>query len=177
MRSAALVLALACAAPAHAAEVFGGYSALRLEGDNTNGASLAVTLPLAGPLRLAGEASGQFGLVQGEDLREWAFFAGPVLAPWREGRVSPFVHAKAGIVRSQRQLEVFGVAIGAAGVCAGDCPSQTGFAAELGGGLDLRLTERFAVRLPQVDLRLTGLEDDDATRLRISAGVVYRWGR
>ncbi len=177
MKPAALALALLFPATASGAEVFGGYSAMRLEGDNVSGASLAATWPLAGSLRLAGEASAQRGLVQGQDLDEWALLVGPVFSPWRAGRLSPFVHAKAGAVRSRRQVEVFGVAIGPDGLCDGGCPSQTGFAAELGGGLDIRLGDRLGVRLPQVDYRLTRLDGDDADRLRVSAGLVYRFGR
>jgi len=100
-----------------------------------------------------------------------------VFAPRRDSRLQPFLHAKAGLVRSRRQVEVLGIAIGAEGVCDSACPSETAFAAELGGGLDIRLTERLALRLPQVDYRLSGLESDDASRLRFSAGLVWRWGR
>lgn len=158
-------------------DVFGGYSALRLSGDNVNGASLALSFPVRGAFWLDAEATGQSGLAGGENLSEWTLLAGPSFTPWRERRLSPFVHARAGAVRSRSQIEVFGVAIGDDGVCDGGCPSQTSFAAELGGGLDLRLTRRLSLRLPQVDYRLTGLAGDDSSRLRFSAGVVYRWGQ
>ncbi len=161
---------------ASAMDVFGGYSALRLSGDNVSGASLAVSFPLRGAFWLDAEATGQLGLAGGEDLSEWTLLAGPRFTPWRDNRLSPFVHARAGAVRSRSQIEVFGIAIGDEGVCDGGCPSETSFAAELGGGLDFRLTRRLALRLPQVDYRLTGLAGDDSTRLRFSAGVVYRWG-
>ena len=157
-------------------DLFGGYSALRLGGDNVNGASLSASVRLRGAFWLDAEATRQSGLTQGQDLEEWALLAGPAFVPWRERRLSPFLHAKAGAVRSRRQIEVFGVAIGDAGVCDGGCPSQTSFAAELGGGLDLRITRQLALRLPQLDYRLTGLSGDDSHRLRFSAGVVYRWG-
>lgn len=178
MRSAgALALALLWPAVASGADVFGGYSAMRLGGDNVSGASVAASWPLAGSLRLAAEASAQLGLTDGEDLSEWALLAGPVWTPRRGGRVAPFVHVKAGAVRSRRQIEIFGVAIGPDGVCEGGCPSQTSVAAEVGGGLDVRLGESVALRLPQVDYRLTRLDGDDAKRLRVSAGIVYRFGR
>ena len=173
-----LVACLLCApGSARATDLFGGYSVLRLEGQNAHGAALALSFQLGHKLRIAAEATGQSGLVQGEHLREWALLAGPVLAPWRQSWVAPFVHAKAGLVRSRRQLEVFGVTLGAAGVCNGGCPSETVLAAELGGGLDFRLTSRLALRLPQVDYRLTRLDTVDPRRLRFSAGVALRWGR
>lgn len=158
------------------ADLSGGYSALHLAGDNVNGASLAASIPLRGAFRLDAEGTWQAGLAQGEDLEEWALLAGPRFTPWRRRRLSPFLHAKAGVVRSRSQIEIFGVAIGDDGVCEGGCPSQTSFAAELGGGLDLRLTRQLALRLPQLDYRFTGLAGDDAHRLRFSAGVVYHWG-
>lgn len=162
---------------AFGAEVFGGYSTLRLDGDNTHGGTLAVTWPLTGNLRLETEASGQLGRVQGEDLREWAILAGPVFVPWGEHRLSPFVHAKAGVVRTRRQVQAFDVAIGSDGVCAGACPAETGLAAEFGGGLDIRVKENLALRLPQIDYRVTSLDNDNSDGLRVCAGIVYRWGR
>lgn len=175
-RAAAALLLLLWPGAASAMDVFGGYSALRLSGDYVNGASMAVSFPLRGAFRLDAEATGQFGLAGGEDLSEWTLLAGPSFTPWRDNRLSPFVHARAGAVRSRSQIEVFGIAIGDDGVCGGGCPSETSFAAELGGGLDFGLTRRLALRLPQVDYRLTGLAGDDASRLRFSAGLVYRWG-
>lgn len=180
MRIAALVLVWSVSSVpglAFGADLFGGYSTLRLDGDNTNGGTLAVAWALSGELRLSTELSAQLGRVQGEELREWALLAGPVFVPWGVGRMSPFVHAKAGLVRSRRQVQVFGVAMGVDGVCEGGCPAQTGLAAELGGGLDIRVKDNLALRFPQIDYRLTRLEGDNMDGLRICAGVVYRWGR
>lgn len=171
-----LALLLASAGAARAADLYGGYSLLRVDGDNAQGAELALSVPLGSTLRLAAEASRQTGLVQGEDLSEWALLAGPLFSPRRGSRLAPFLHAKAGLVRSRRQVEVFGVTIGSAGVCASGCPSETGFAAELGGGLDIRLSQRLGLRLPQVDYRLVRLDGDDARRLRFSAGLLLRFG-
>jgi hypothetical protein len=168
---------LLLAGSGESASLFGGFSSLRLSGANVPGWELALRRPLAGSLLLTVEATGQYGLVQGEDLDELAVMAGPSLAFRRDRRLIPFVHAKAGVVRSRRQVEVFGVSIGANGVCEGSCPSTTGFAAEAGGGVDLRLDERWAVRLAQVDYRLTNLPDDESDRLRLSAGLVFAWGR
>jgi hypothetical protein len=69
---------------------------------------------------------------------------------------------------------VFGVSIGADGVCDGGCPYQTGPAAEVGGGLDIRVGGRWAVRLVQADYRVTRLAGETDHALRLSAGVVRR---
>lgn len=168
--------ALLLAGSAEAASLFGGYSNLRVEGANLHGWGMAVTWPLASSVRLTVEITGQRGLVQGETLAELTVMAGPSLAFRRGRRLSPFVHAKVGLVRSRREVDVFGVAIGPDGVCDGSCPSQTGFGAEAGGGLDLRIDDRWTVRLAQVDYRLTRLEDDESDRLRLSAGLLFTWG-
>lgn len=176
-RAALALLLLSWPALAFGADAFAGYSTLRQDGDQTHGATAAVSWPLNGLLDLVIEGNNQRGLVRGDDLDEWALLAGPVLAPRRGSRLSPFVHTKAGIVTSRRQVEVFGIAIGPDGVCDGGCPYSTGAAAEFGGGLDLRLGSRFSLRLAQVDYRLVRLEGRNVDSLRAATGVVYRWGR
>jgi hypothetical protein len=99
---------------------------------------------------------------------------GPTLAPRRANRLRPFVHVKAGILIARRQVEVFGVAIGADGVCDGGCPWQTSPVLEVGGGLDIGLTPRLALRLPQADYRWSWPGGSTEGELRLSAGMVYR---
>ena len=174
--AAALVLVPA-AAPAAAADLFVGYSRLRTGGDDVHGAALSFS-PLFGErLGLAVEATGISGRVEGEEVREMGLAAGPVLAPWRGRRLSPFLHAKGGLAWSRRQVQVFGVAIGSEGVCDGSCPGRLGVVAEGGAGLDVRLGARWLLRLPEVDYRRTFLEGGDTEALRVSAGIVFRWGR
>jgi hypothetical protein len=110
----------------------------------------------------------------GERLRELGLLAGAALAPWPAARLSPFVSLKAGVVSAQRSVTVFGVSIAADGVCDGGCPYQTGPAAEVGGGLDLRVGGRWAVRLAQADYRVTRLAGETDHALRLSAGIVRR---
>jgi hypothetical protein len=161
---------------ADAAEIELGYSGLRASGDLTHGGVLAVASPRGGGrLRLVVELSGQSGSAAGgERLRELGLFAGAALAPWRDGRLSPFVSFKAGAVSAQRSVAVFGVSIAADRVCNGGCPYQTGPAAEVGGGLDLRLGARWALRLAQADYRVTRLGGETDHALRLSAGIVRR---
>lgn len=173
-RLASFGLALALAsAPASAADLFGGYSNLRFDGGGVSGGALAATWPVAGSLGVSVQATAHFGLAQGEDLREWTLMAGPVFAPRRGHKLSPFLQLRGGLGRSRRQIEVFGVGIGPDGVCDGGCPSRTSFAAEAGGGLDLRLGGRWALRLVQADYRLTRLEGESDHWLRFSAGLVF----
>jgi len=162
--------------PADAAEIGLGYSGLRADGDLTHGGVLGVALPRGGGrLRLVVELSAQSGSAAGgERLRELGLLGGAALAPWREARLSPFVSLKAGAVSAQRSVTVFGVSIAADGVCDGGCPYQTGPAVEVGGGLDLRVGGRWAVRLAQADYRVTHLGGETDHALRLSAGIVRR---
>lgn len=176
-RATFALLALWAALPptAAAGDLFGGYSMMRVSDHQVNGGAVSWSWPLGRHVRLVVEGSIERGLVAGENLDEWAILGGPVLTPWRERRFSPFVHAKAGFVRSRQQVEVFGVAIGPDGLCDGGCPYSSGGGAEFGGGLDYRLSDRLALRVPQVDYRVTWLDGANANRLRLSAGVIYRW--
>jgi hypothetical protein len=166
-----LALLLLAGAPAGAADVFGGYSSLRADGDQVKGGALALRWSL-GSWRMVAEATGQQGLAAGDTLREVALTAGPVWSPWPSRRISPFAQVKAGGVMTRRQVEVFGVTIGKDGVCDGGCPSDTGVVAEAGAGLDVALGERLALRLPQVDYRWRSVGNE--RDLRLSAGVVLR---
>jgi hypothetical protein len=163
-------------ATAEASEIALGYSGLRADGDLTHGGGFAFASPRGdGRLRLVAELSAQSGgAAGGERLREIGLLAGAALAPWRSGRLSPFVSLKAGAVSAQRSVSVFGVSIAAGGVCDGGCPYQTGPAAEIGGGLDLRVGGRWAVRVVQADYRVTRLGGETDHALRLSAGIVRR---
>jgi hypothetical protein len=163
------------AAPAHAAELSAGYSGLRQGGDLVHGMTLGAAWPRrSGSLLLLVEASGQDGLSAGDSLRELGLMAGAAAAPWRDRRLSPFVSLKGGIARARRQVEVFGVAIGPDGVCNGGCPSATGPAAEIGGGLDLRIHGRWAVRIAEADYRVRRLAGRTERGVRFGVGLVRR---
>jgi len=165
------------ATTADAASLFGTYSNIRLDHSNVSGLGIGGEWPLAGPLDLTVEGTRQAGLARGEDLAEVAVLAGPRFTFRRGRRFVPFLHGKAGLVRSRRQVKIFGLAIGPDGVCNGSCPSETGVAFEAGGGFDLRLDEKWGIRLVQIDYRFTNLVTDESARQRVSAGLVYAWGR
>ena len=175
---AALCLAsiTAGAGVAQGAEIALGYSGLQADGSLTHGGGLALASSRGGGrLRLVLDLSAQSGGASGgERLREIGLLAGAALAPWPSGRLSPFLSLKAGVVSAQRSVTVFGVSIGADGVCDGGCPYQTGPAGEVGGGLDLRIGQRWALRLVQADFRLMHLAGETDHALRLSAGIVRR---
>jgi len=161
---------------AGASEIALGYSGLSADGELTHGGGFALGSPRgSGRLRLVLDLSAQSGdAAGGERLREIGLLAGAAFAPWPHGRLSPFVSLKAGVVSAQRSVRVFGVSIGADGVCDGGCPYQTGPGGEVGGGLDLRVGERWSLRLVQADFRVMRLAGETDHALRLSAGVVRR---
>jgi hypothetical protein len=170
------VVSMTAVTVAQGAEMALGYSGLQADGSLTHGGGFALGSPRgSGRFRLVLDLSAQSGAAAGgERLREIGLLAGAALVPWPSGRLSPFLSLKAGVVSAQRSVQVFGVSIGADGVCDGGCPYQTGPATEIGGGLDLRIGQRWALRLAQADFRLMHLAGETDHALRLSAGIVRR---
>ncbi|MFZ0773350.1 MAG: hypothetical protein WCA49_09675 [Candidatus Sulfotelmatobacter sp.] len=116
----------------------------------------------------------------------YSFLGGPVLSFRNKSRFTPFVHTLFGVDRySQSASTISGLSSPVSTLAT----TYTDVAAALGGGLDIKVTRRFAVRLPQVeDLYTThnlnkfydsafntGLFEGLATHehnWRISAGIV-----
>jgi hypothetical protein len=161
--------------PAFGAELALGPSWLRSDGDEVPGGGLAATWRSGRRLGFTVEASLHMGNAGGEDLRELAVLAGPRLSPWVARRLRPFLALKVGGVSARRQVQVFGVAVGANGVCDGGCPAQVGAAGEAGGGLDVGLTHRITLRLPEAEYRVSRIAGGWKHGLRVSASVVGRW--
>ncbi len=171
--------ALVCLAPlpwpVFGAELALGPSWLRSEGDEVPGGALAATWRSGRRLAFTVEASLHTGNAGGENLREVAVLAGPRFSPWVAKRLRPFLALKVGGVSARRQVEVFGVVVGASGVCNGGCPAEIGATGEAGAGLDVGLTHRIALRLPEAEYRLSRIAGGWKGGLRLSAGLVVRW--
>lgn len=87
-------------------------------------------------------------------------------------------------LRKPHELQPFAqLLVGAAhagGGIAGAGDSSNAFATRMGGGIDLPVSPRFAVRILQVDYYLTNFANstnDHQNNLLLGAGVVYRWSR
>ena len=169
MRRLYAAMALVCAAlslPARAADapkldVFGGYSFLRIDKENRHGweASAAYNF---GRLGLVADLAGHYkGGV--DDL---SYMAGPRYA-FHGQKLTPFVQALAGGIRTRDSISVLGVTIS---------ESDTNLAWAVGGGLSFGISERLDVRI-QADyfnIRAGGKNDGNA---RLAAGVAYRRGK
>lgn len=86
----------------------------------------------------------------------------------KETKVKPFAHLLAG--GATGRVRVTGTGALPTGVLARD--SETGFAAVVGGGLDIRAGKRFDIRVFQVDYNLTRLGDESQHNFRFGVGIV-----
>jgi len=142
-----------------------GYSYLRFDSttlgfaDRTglNGASGGVTFNLTPNFGLAAEVGGHYG----PHLHVGEWLIGPRISVHKFGG-DLFGH----ILFGQAQTRVD----------TGTPVTDSGRAFAAGGGIDFPIGSRFAVRVIQVDYLTTHSFDQNQGNLRISAGLVYRWG-
>ncbi len=166
-----------------AAEVFGGYQYARInpgegvDGINQNGWNAALQLNANNWFGLVTDFSGVYGTptinIPGGgttkvDTNFHFFLFGPQFSYRGHERVTPFVRALFGTIRAN--AEAFGTA-----------ESQTAFGMALGGGLDVNVHDRVAIRLIQADYVLSRFEGfsgqvENQHNARLSFGVVFRLG-
>ncbi|HYH01438.1 MAG TPA: hypothetical protein VD837_20090 [Terriglobales bacterium] len=176
------------------AEVFGGYSYLRSSGNGFNGWEGQVTGWLSPYLGITGDFSGHYrstdftepttGVSVSADQNLHTFLAGPTLAG-RFGNHAVFGHALFGAARYSVSGNVDIPIVG--GISTG-IDSATKFAMVFGGGFDLGISPRFAIRPAQLDYLYTRFNNLEAigagfsttnghqNSFRYSAGVVFRFG-
>jgi hypothetical protein len=176
---AALGSTSAAAQDTWTSDVFAGYStmfvgATACEACHTDaigeemfhGWHAALGWGIARRLDLVLDASGHRGASgSGHDLDLLAVMAGPRFAR-AGGRVRPFVHLLGGLVRTKAGVRVFDVEI---------AESETDIGGAAGGGFDIDVGERWALRLSG-DFRLVEIADGTVSDPRFSAGAVYRFG-
>ena len=154
-----------------AIDVFGGYSYLRFESttlgfasqSQLNGANISVALPdLYEGLGVAVDVSGHYA----DDLEEFNFMIGPQYTyEWKGIRF--YGHGLFGKART-RLLKIGTTQVE---------PSFLGKAFAFGGGVDLPLKGRLSVRAVQADYLITSEFGPTQHNLRLSTGLVYRFGK
>lgn len=144
-------------------EIFGGYSYLREEGANLNGWNAAVVGNLNNWFSLAADFSGHYGNHEGDDVSVHGFTFGPHFSWRKHKRVTPFAFTLLGFARKEVTR-------------AGLTESHTGFAMDLGGGLDVHLNKLASLRVFQLDAAVTRIEGRTETAPRLSFGVVFHLG-
>jgi opacity protein-like surface antigen len=123
--------------------------------------------------------------------RQFYFMAGPTFKFRNASKIEPFVHALAGAAHTRFDVETVREVAGSTLRSRFEA-SSTDFAAGIGGGLDIRLGERFSLRAIQVDympvflrsrpgevLEVPGvsaplpLERQRQDNIRFSVGIVF----
>jgi hypothetical protein len=106
------------------------------------------------------------------------FMAGPEIKGRNRTRLTPFAHALFGAVASHASFSTAGPAL-----THSDSDLRTAFAMDFGGGLDVRINNRFSIRgqADYLGVFLKDLGDTDSgsgslqNHLRLSLGIVFRF--
>ncbi|MGE0129805.1 MAG: outer membrane protein [Blastocatellales bacterium] len=203
-----LLCSVAAAQEYPKAELFGGYSYLRTDsedidlvagnqvtttrrhGGNLNGFNLSANYNPAKWLGIVIDFSGHYGSIDntvivpgtvnatfGVRTNLHTLLGGPQFA-WRGDNTTFFVRALAGVGFQDQTLTLGGQKI---------ADDRTAFAAAVGGGVDIKLTDTISLRAAQVEYLLTRFGDQNITingqrlsasdtqhNLRISTGFVFR---
>jgi opacity protein-like surface antigen len=162
---ALLCLALPAAARA-GGDVFGGYSFERADALNRHGWNASLAVGLTGPIALEADGSGHYGSKDGVDRDQLTLMGGARFSLLRGGKAAPFVHALAGLLREKAGIRILDVTIG---------EEENRFGMLLGGGVDVKVGERFAVRLLG-DYEHSSKHGDVQSGFRVSVGAAFRFG-
>jgi opacity protein-like surface antigen len=151
------------------AEVFGGYS---YAGGNFHGWNASLTGNVNKWFGLTADFSGHYGGAIDEDgfdekQRVHSYLFGTRFAV-RKKRVTAFAHTLVGASTLKTELTGFGQRF---------TFSDTGFALVIGGGLDIKVNDRVAIRAIQFDYLRTGFFNETQNKGRIAFGIVFRFGK
>lgn len=147
------------------AELYGGFNYVRGENSsNLGGWNAAVEGNLNNWFGLVADLGGFYK----ETFHEHTFLFGPQFSYRENPNVTPFFHT------------LFGgsAATGCGSICGityGPRTTDTNFAMAIGGGVDFRVGEPVAIRLPQIDYLMTRIGGQTQNNLRIGIGVVFRF--
>jgi hypothetical protein len=170
---ALVVLALsfcAVAADTPKAEVFGGYSFMRVDTGNSthvnsNGWDGELNIPFFKYLGITADVNGQYATVSGVSAYEYSFLFGPSIAFRNPSKITPFARVLFGVNR---------ISGSGSGVSAAD----SAFAVDFGGGVDIKVGHMLSIRPAQLDwLRSnhTSLSGSAVNNIRYAAGIVLRF--
>jgi opacity protein-like surface antigen len=163
---------LALSVPCHAGESQGtdlqaGYSFARIDDGDRHGANGALGFDLFGPIDGFVDVASHWGTKDGTDLSDLTLMAGPGLRFGKRGGTVVFVRALAGLVEDRASIAVLDVDIS---------ETSSRFGVLGGGGVDVRIAHRLALRL-QGDYFWNDVpEGGKASGFRAGAGLVYRFG-
>jgi hypothetical protein len=144
------------------AEAFGGFSLSSISaGTRTSfyGWQASINGNVSSKFALVGDFGGQYKSITGVSVSNYQYLFGPRIT-LRQEKVTPFVHALVGANRTS--------ALGL---------SSTNLGLGIGGGLDLNVSDRLALRVPQFDwtpVRAAGTWNNNI--IRVGFGLVFKLG-
>ena len=150
------------------AEVFGGYS---WAGGNFHGWDSSITGNVTKRFGIVADFNGQYGnelegsILVKQDAHSALF--GPRYS-FRGKKLTPFVYALFGVTRFHESATVSGQKFSA---------SDTGFGSAVGVGLDVRVNDRVAIRVFQIDYFRPNFFGEAHNRGRLAFGVVLHLGK
>jgi opacity protein-like surface antigen len=165
------------------AEVFGGYSYLRVNvgfgapGTNFNGGSGSFSYNPNAWLGIVGDFGGYHtgnfvGVPVSANVISYVF--GPKVA-FRRGSVTPFVQALFGGAHASFSNSCALARVRPQGGIPCGSASENAFATALGGGVDWNATPHIGIRLVQAEYVMTRFFSETQNNVRVSTGVVFRW--
>lgn len=150
------------------AEVFGGYS---WGGGNFHGWNASLTGNITKRFGVVADFSGHYGSELGGSVLiqqdAHSFLFGPRFS-FRGKRLTPFVYALFGATRFHESAIISGQELS---------ESDTGFSSALGGGLDVKVNDRVAIRAFQLDYFRPNFFGETHNRGRLAVGVVLHLGK
>ena len=163
-----LTFVSATAQDAPKVEVFGGYS---WAGANFHGWNASVTGNVTKGFGITADSTGHYGnelagpILIKQDAHSFLF--GPRYA-FRGKRFTPFIYGVLGATRFHQSAVIAGQRLH---------ESDTGFSSAVGGGLDIKVNERVAVRAFQIDYFRPTFFGEAHHRGRLAFGVVLLFGK
>jgi len=149
-------------------DLFGGYSYFNgstsgvADRFSLNGWNVQGTYNVNRWLGATADIGGYYGSPFHVSTHDYTFLFGPTFTV-RASHVTPYVHALFGVDRFHVNV------IGASG-------TDSAFAMAVGGGLDVPIKPKFAIRVAQVDWLRTNHFSAAQNNVRLSTGVVFRFG-
>jgi opacity protein-like surface antigen len=162
-----LALLQATAQEVPKAEVFGGYS---WSGGNFHGWNASVTGNINRRFGIVADFSGHYGSELGlvrVNQHAHSFLFGPRVSVHGK-RLTPFVYGLFGATRFAESAVISGQRLSAV---------SNGFSLAIGGGLDVTVNDRMAIRAFQLDYFRPIVNDEPNHRGRLAFGVVLRLGK
>jgi opacity protein-like surface antigen len=161
-----MVSSAAIAQDAPKAEVSGGYEYVRISGGgggapslNCHGGNGTLTVYPSKWFGLTADIGACRATISGVTGTAFSYVFGPKIAFRSSSRATPFVEALFGGAR-----------------LSGGGSSTNGFAMAIGGGLDVKAGNHFAIRIAQGDYVMTRFSGVRTNNFRFAAGIVFLIG-